>query len=125
MIHKQYIDGVEQELDLESATLPSLESLIPKIIQWAEDRNLVEGSTPKTQMVKLMEEMGELAAAINRDDLSEAEDAIGDMFVVLLIILKQLNLEPAKAAKCAYDQIKHRKGRMVDGIFVKEDDLPQ
>lgn len=32
-----------------------MHQLIKHIEQWAEDRNLIEGSTPQKQMLKLME----------------------------------------------------------------------
>lgn len=167
--------------------------LIGKIEQWAKDRNLILGSTPQKQFIKLMEEFGELCAGIARNDKEKIKDSIGDCGVVLIILNEQLQIEkdltftwefqneegltftcetqiesPENQIKytmrylndlswliddgedkfalfeiitelngyahyygftmleClehAYEQIKDRKGRMIDGVFVKEEDL--
>jgi NTP pyrophosphatase (non-canonical NTP hydrolase) len=91
---------------------------VDDIIEWAEARNLVEGSTPQAQMLKLTEEVGELAAAIARG--SDARDAIGDCFVVLTILAAQLESDIRFCAKLVYEEIKDRKGIMLDGVFVRE-----
>lgn len=174
-----------------------MRQLIQQIEQWADDRNLFNGSTPQKQMLKLMEEFGELCAGIAKNKPEMIKDAIGDCVVVLTILNKQYYLEnrfaeaterfqmpeeyepdlvpldlivhcgglaigiatyeypeflPVKMAKdmqrdilkcfgrllalcydkklsmqeCvqyAYNQIKDRKGKMIDGVFVKEEDL--
>lgn len=91
------------------------------IRQWAEDRNLIDGSDPKAQFVKLAEEMGELANAIAKDKAHEYFDAIGDMVVVLTIMSAQYNVSIENCIADAWNVIKDRKGRMVDGIFVKDE----
>lgn len=95
-----------------------------RIRGWAHDRNLINGSNPQAQFVKLAEEMGELAAGIARGNDLAAKDAIGDCFVVLTILAAQMDLEIEECIAMAWDAIKHRKGRMENGIFVKSDDLP-
>lgn len=95
------------------------------VVDWAEARNLIEGSTPNAQVIKLVEELAELCEAIRKNEQPEAADAIGDCSVVLCIIAAQLGLEFGECLWGAYDQIKDRKGRMIDGIFVKEEDLPE
>lgn len=93
-----------------------------RIRQWAADRNLIFGSTPQAQFVKLMEEVGELAEAIAKKKHDQFEDSIGDVFVVLTILAAQHGMEIEECIGYAWDQIKDRKGRMVDGVFVKEED---
>ena len=90
------------------------------IRQWAEDRNLIEGSDLKSQFVKLIEEAGELANAIGKKNDIEFADAIGDMFVVLTILAAQNGMEIEDCIANAYYEIKDRKGKMIDGIFQKE-----
>lgn len=90
------------------------------IIGWANDRNLIEGSTPQAQMLKLTEEVGELASAIAKSKDIEALDAIGDCVVVLTIIATQKGWHIEHCINTAYAEIKDRKGRMVDGVFVRE-----
>jgi NTP pyrophosphatase (non-canonical NTP hydrolase) len=90
------------------------------IRQWAEDRNLIEGSDLKSQFVKLIEEAGELANAIGKKNDIEFADAIGDMFVVLTIIAAQNRMHIEDCIDGAWQEIKDRKGKMLDGIFVKD-----
>lgn len=91
------------------------------IRKWAEDRNLIEGSDPKSQFVKLIEEAGELANAIAKNNQYEFADAIGDMFVVLTIMAAQNGIDIEECIDAAWVEIEHRKGKMVDGIFIKEE----
>ncbi len=93
-----------------------------RIRQWAADRNLIDGSDVKSQFVKLMEEAGELASGIAKQRDEEIADAIGDMFVVLTIIAAQKSMDIEECIAGAWLEIKDRKGRMVDGVFVKETD---
>lgn len=98
-------------------------NLTELIVQWAHARNLIEGSDPKSQFLKLMEEVGELAGDIARKrDKSFIADDIGDAFVVLTIIAAQYDLRMEDCIRAAWLDIKDRKGRMVDGVFVKESD---
>ncbi len=94
-----------------------------RIRLWAMDRNLIEGSTVQAQFVKLIEEIGELAEAIAKGKDEQFLDSIGDAFVVLTILAAQKDLEIEECIAHAWDEIKDRKGRMVDGIFQKEEDI--
>lgn len=91
---------------------------------WAEARNLIQGSTPEKQFVKLVEEIGELAAGIMRKNRGAIMDGIGDAVVVLTILAAQHGVTIEECIDAAWDEIKDRKGRMIDGVFVKEADLP-
>lgn len=98
-----------------------MEELVIKIAQWHRDRNLIDGSTDKDQYMKLIQEAGELSDSIckGRDIL----DDIGDMMVVLINIATRNNISIEECLEVAYNDIKDRKGRMIDGVFVKEADL--
>jgi NTP pyrophosphatase (non-canonical NTP hydrolase) len=87
---------------------------------WATDRNLIEGSTIEGQLAKLYEEFLELKQAIAKHDSRETQDAIGDMVVVLTVICEKFDLSLRYCMSAAFDEIKDRKGRMVNGQFVKE-----
>ena len=167
-----------------------MKQLIQQIEQWAEERNLIKGSTPEKQILKLMEEFGELCGGIAKNKTEVIKDSIGDCFVVLTILNAQYriksigrksnfhqnmveprgfyvhkdldtamltalknfsacydygyiptewsihdsvnilsniadlnNLKIKDCVQHAYDQIKDRKGKMIDGVFVKEEDL--
>lgn len=92
-----------------------------KIRAWARDRNIILGSTYKMQLVKLVEEMGELAGAIAKGKDDVFIDSIGDMVVVLTIMAEQAGTSIEHCIEAAYNDIKDRKGRMEGGIFVKEE----
>ena len=91
-----------------------------RIKQWASDRNLIEGSTPNKQYMKLAEEVVELYKALFDDDIAEIKDAIGDIQVVLAVMCAQLGIDVDECREIAWNEIKDRKGKMVDGIFEKE-----
>jgi NTP pyrophosphatase (non-canonical NTP hydrolase) len=93
------------------------------IRQWAHDRNIIEGATPHAQVVKLLEELGELASGIAKGKLDMVADGIGDAFVVLTILASQHGMLIEDCVEAAWQEIKDRKGRMVNGCFVKEADL--
>lgn len=166
-----------------------MKTLIKNIEQWAEDRNLINGSTPQKQFIKLIEEFGELCSGVAKNKSDVIKDSIGDCIVVTIILMKQLRIDNSKiinitefftddterlclyalrelgcassvicyaikndfsktltsffkhfiyyinnialnhnlnlkdCLETAYDEIKDRKGKMVDGVFVKEEDL--
>ena len=97
------------------------ENRFDKIRTWASDRGLYDKGDTKTQFSKLMEESGELARAVLKDDKPEFVDAIGDMVVVLtnLAYLGGTNIE--HCIDSAYEVIRKRSGNMVNGTFVKND----
>lgn len=172
--------------------MTTLTQLIKNIENWAEDRNLIEDSTPKKQFIKLLEEFGELCSGVSKNKIDVVKDSIGDCFVVMVILAKQFkrddllsdmsyieihptfqgdiarslidtnasmqaflfaherkerkehekvmnffcytvlglvevtdyyHLDIDDCVKAAWDEIKDRKGRMIDGVFVKEGDL--
>jgi len=97
------------------------EVMITRIRTWHRDRNLIEGSTDKDQCLKLLQELGELSDSICKG--KDIRDDIGDMLVVMINIMERNNLDIKECLEVAWDDIKDRKGKMVDGIFVKEEDL--
>lgn len=157
--------------------MADLQQLIKNIEQWAEDHNLIEGSTPQKQFIKLMEEFGELCAGISKNNIDMIKDSIGDCFVVMVILNKQVGKQSREmeffsfgnpdmsyftideivsdladyaaqgyerpfpmvsnlsdiadvyqlnfedCIRQAYNEIKDRKGKMINGVFVKEADL--
>lgn len=104
----------------------NFEELKGLVISWAQERDLYEKGDSKTQALKLVEEVGELAAAILKDKPKETKDALGDIQVVLINLSVLLSLEQQTSydlEEClaiAYDEIKRRKGKMVNGNFVKD-----
>ena len=93
---------------------------LEKITQWHHDRNLIEGSTDKDQFCKLIQEVGELSDNICKG--KDIKDDVGDIMVVLINIAERNGVSIVQCLEKAYDDIKDRKGRMIDGVFVKEGD---
>lgn len=90
-----------------------------KIIEWANERNLLPGDANK-QFVKLIEEIGELANGMSKNNHAEIIDAIGDIQVVLIILSNQLGVRYSQALEEAYNVIKSRTGKTVNGVFIKD-----
>jgi uncharacterized protein YabN with tetrapyrrole methylase and pyrophosphatase domain len=86
-------------------------ALINKIGDWHENRNLIDGSS----------ELGELSDSVCKGN--DIRDDLGDMMVVMINIMKRNNITMNECLTVAYNDIKDRKGKMIDGIFVKESDL--
>ena len=97
-----------------------LPSRFDLIRTWASDRGIYDQGNSHTQYVKLMEEAGELAEALLKNDKYEIKDAIGDMVVVLtnLAVLEGMQIE--SCIESAYQEIANRKGKMENGTFVKQ-----
>jgi NTP pyrophosphatase (non-canonical NTP hydrolase) len=89
------------------------------IRQWAKERGIYEKGDPKTQLLKLIEETGELSKGILKLNQEEIVDAIGDCVVVLVNLSELCKLNFEDCVNSAFDQIKNRKGEMKNGTFVK------
>ncbi len=130
--------------------LPLLTQLIAG---WHNDRNLIEGATAYTQTAKLLEEFAELVAALMPEESPDAiydeivsmlndmhergriktvktedadaafKDAIGDMYVVQTNLAEREGYSMQAAIDSSWQEIKDRKGKMINGQFVKEEDL--
>lgn len=137
---------------LQNASLPNL---IEQITKWHHDRNLIKGTTDYRQFKKLLEEVIELYCAIMPGNHPEVlvtdihhlvdelykegriktvcqwkahaakQDSIGDSLVVLTNIAERNKFTMASCAYQAYNEIKDRKGKMINGNFVKEEDLDE
>ena len=90
------------------------------IHQWAEDRGIFEHSDPRNQFKKTLEEVYELSDAIIAGDEPKILDGIGDIVVTLIILAKMKKTTVNECLRLAYNEIKDRKGEMVDGVFVRE-----
>ena len=101
----------------------SRSNIFDKIRSWAMVRGIYDKGNSHTQYVKLMEEAGELARALLKNDKPEVIDSIGDIVVVLtnLAKLEKLNIEDC--IDNAYQTISKRTGKMVNGTFVKTESL--
>ena len=99
-----------------------MNELIKNIEQWSIDRGL-NNSDPTKQALKILEEMGETASAFLKGKHDELIDGIGDVLVTVIIFAQQNGLTVEECLQSAYDEIKNRQGKLIDGTFVKESDL--
>lgn len=89
------------------------------VCNWAEARNITAqgGATSYTQIPKLIEEVYEFRDAETEE---EAKLEFGDILVVCVQIARLRGLDMGECLQLAYEKIRHRKGTMIDGRFVKE-----
>lgn len=89
--------------------------------QWAESKGIIENGTPMAQALKTLEEVTELCTAINANDREEIIDAVGDVLVTLIIQCRMQDILIEDCLYKAYEVISKRKGKMVNGQFVKDE----
>lgn len=110
------------------------EELQEKVLEWADSHDLLHEENASKQFLKFIEETFEFktemdsftAEFIYRDLVDIREDMqleMGDIFVTLIILCKQLGIEPQECLELAYDKIKDRKGKTINGCFIKAEDL--
>ena len=90
------------------------------ILEWANQRGILIPDSATKQMLKLTEEVGELAGAIAKNNKIDQIDAIGDIQVVLIILSEQLGINYKEALESAYNVIKNRTGKTINGVFIKD-----
>ena len=114
-----YFNSYPESMEVEEEL--GFDTLVNKVVGWHHDRNLIDGSSDKDQALKLLQELGELSDSICKG--GDIKDDIGDMLVVMLNITTRNNVSLSQCLAKAWEDIKDRKGKMIDGIFVKEEDL--
>lgn len=98
-----------------------MDDLIVKVLEWKQDKGI---NNPDKQCLKIMEELGELAGRIVRNDYDSPEvvDALGDIMVTLAIEADILGFDIKDCLQEAYDVIKGRTGKTIDGSFIKDNE---
>jgi NTP pyrophosphatase (non-canonical NTP hydrolase) len=116
--NKAFLESIEVvSTPLASVSNPTRFDLIR---EWAKNRGIYDKGNSHTQYVKLMEEAGELAQALLKKDAYEVKDAIGDMVVVLTNLAALEGMQIENCIDAAYNEIANRKGKMINGTFVKQ-----
>lgn len=100
---------------------PTFEELEENIIQWARERGILEKSDPKSQLLKTVSELGELADGVLHDDKEEIVDGIGDAIVTIILLAELSGYSTVGCLASAYGIIKDRKGSMINGVFKKDE----
>jgi NTP pyrophosphatase (non-canonical NTP hydrolase) len=91
-----------------------------EVIRWAESRGIMAKSDAKTQCLKFASEAGEVCDAVAKGNMPEIVDGVGDTVVTLILLCAKLDIDLVDCLESAYNVIAKRKGKMVNGIFVKE-----
>ena len=99
------------------------EELELDVIQWAYNKDLLSESNASKQLLKTISELGELADAFIKADDNEIEKEFGDVLVCLIVFANQLGIDPMDCLDRAYKKISKRKGKTVNGVFIKEKEL--
>lgn len=97
--------------------VPTLEE---RILNWADERGIFDAAQPESQALKSASEMGELCDAVGKQDIEKIKDGIGDVYVTLVLQAHMQSLTMHECVEHAWNEIKDRKGQMVNGMFVKE-----
>ena len=100
----------------------TINQLVKQVEQWSINKNLHNGNSDR-QALKFYEEAGEVAAALSRNDKEALKHGIGDTIVTLIILAQQQGWSLEECLQYAYDEIKNRKGKTINGTFVKDSDL--
>ena len=115
------------------------------VLEWAEDKDLLHSENADKQFMKFVEEVFEFKTEMDiwklykkfkHDENIEQDFSIeeverwknlklemGDIFVTLIVLCKQLGIDCVQCLQLAYDKISKRKGKTVNGLFIKEEDL--
>lgn len=101
----------------------NFEGLQELVIDWAYERNIIDAKKTSKQFMKVTEELGEIAEGINKNNREQIKDSLGDILVTLIILAQDLNLDLLDCLNSAYKVIQDRKGKTINGVFVKESDL--
>ena len=113
----------------------TFEQLQEKVLDWADDKDLLHSENADRQFMKFIEEVfefksefdmwmygGEILKPVN---LEHVKDEMGDIFVTLIILCEQLELDPTVCLNVAYEKISKRRGKTINGQFIKEEDLDE
>lgn len=104
--------------------IQDMNTLNERVVKFITDRN-IDKSDPRDQFLKVSEEVGELSASLARDDAESAKDAIGDAHITLVSQAMTLGLTIEECIQCAVSEVENRTGKIVNGIFIKDEDLKE
>ena len=113
---------VRESIKIKRIRENSMNNLIKQVEQWSIDKGLDKGNSDR-QALKFYEEAGEIGAALSRNRMDDLKDGIGDTIVTLIILAQQHGMTIEECLQYAYDEIKGRKGKTINGTFIKESDL--
>ena len=123
----------------------TIKELQTKVLDWADDKDLLHAKNTDKQFMKFVEEVfefktemdvWELYKKFKHDENIEHDFSIdeverwknlklemGDIFVTLIILCKQIGIDPMECLSMAYKKISKRTGKTINGQFIKSEDL--
>lgn len=121
----------------------TFDNLRNKVLDWGKSKDLIQYENAEKQFMKFIEEVFEFRDEwllyVHEYNLSGCEEAdndlvvseylynmkmeMGDIFVTLIILCGQLDIFPVDCLTMAYEKIKDRKGKTINGVFIKQGDL--
>lgn len=129
-----FIDDLKENgviYEVERVGKKSFEDLKELVLEWANDKDLLHSENADKQFMKFIEEVFEfksemdLIHILGGNELNSHDMMLemGDIFVTLIVLCNQLGIDCVECLEMAYDKISKRKGKTVNGLFVKEEDL--
>lgn len=115
----------------------NFEDLKDKVLCWADDKDLLYSKNMDRQFLKFIEEVFEFKTEMDFDMKffkpqfkiwltdDDIKTEMGDIFVTLIILCKQIGIDPVECLSMAYEKISKRKGKTINGTFVKAEDLDE
>jgi NTP pyrophosphatase (non-canonical NTP hydrolase) len=97
-----------------------MNEIINKVIQWGADRDLLRDEVKDKQLLKCVEEVGELCRSHLKQDMPGIIDGLGDVLVTLILFAEQNNISLEHCLLSAYNEIKDRTGKTVNNTFIKD-----
>jgi hypothetical protein len=98
----------------------TMDKLECNVVDWALKRNLYRESTEKTRLAKMREEAQELIDAIDSGVEMDIMMEFGDVMVTGINYFYPKGYWLDHPLGMAYAKIKDRKGKMVNGTFVRD-----
>lgn len=98
----------------------NFEELQESVIEWGDERGILEKGDHVAQFLKTVSEIGELSDALAKSNLPDIVDGVGDTLVTMILMCDILGIDPVKCLDVAYREISQRTGKMVNGTFVKD-----
>lgn len=113
------------------------------VLEWADDKDLLHSENAEKQFMKFIEEVFEFkfemensknyADACERFNIAgtftknankrRMQLEMGDIFVTLIILCEDLEIDPVVCLEMTYEKISKRTGKTINGTFVKSEDL--
>jgi len=92
------------------------------VIEWAKEKGIYRKENIRNQALKMCSESGEVADAILKMDNTAIKEEIGDVIVTLVILSNVQGWSLNECLETAYNKIKNRKGKTINGTFIKQQD---